>query len=175
MPICKFCDHEELEGALFCSECGSQLFTSQEAISEFDDETLSNSLDKSQVAPGDYINTLPPPTLSEDDADITLYIVNANEFIPLENSNQFTIGRVALDQPIIPDIDLSPFEGYEFGVSRIHATIYIDERNITIEDHNSANGSSVNKTRLSPNKPYLLAHGDMITLGQFNIQILIRE
>lgn len=175
MPLCQNCKYEELEGALFCSECGSQLIHSQAASSDIKDDTQMNQLTDSEDMPVDNEIFSPLSSFPEGTANIVLHIFHTGDIIPLENSQQFTIGRVTFDQPIIPDIDLSPYDAFEYGVSRIHGTIMIEDDMVAFEDHGSANGTTVNDIRLESNRPYSLSHGDMITLGQFAMQILIRD
>jgi len=95
--------------------------------------------------------------------------------LPLEGGQEFTLGRVSGTQPILPDVDLSPYGAYEGGVSRLHATISLAKEGITIMDLGSANGTRVNGKKIPPHQPMPLQHGDMISLGSFKVQILIRE
>jgi len=114
----------------------------------------------------------PSPTI---EAQISLHIVRTGQILPLIGRDEFTIGRVSEGQSILPDIDLTPFEAYSQGVSRLHATIKINNDKVSISDLGSSNGTRINQTKLSPNKEYKLNHGDVISLGKFKIQALIRQ
>jgi pSer/pThr/pTyr-binding forkhead associated (FHA) protein len=93
----------------------------------------------------------------------------------LEGTYEYTLGRVSGNQPILPDIDLTPFQAYEGGVSRLHATIRVDPDQVFINDLGSANGTRINGKKMAAHSTQELADGDMISLGKFKIQILIRE
>lgn len=94
--------------------------------------------------------------------------------IELTERKEFTLGRVSQGQPIVPDIDLSPYQAYEAGVSRMHATIKIDQDQISVADLGSANGTRVNGKTIPSQTPRSLKHGDILTLGKLKIQVLFR-
>ena len=72
--------------------------------------------------------------------------------LPLAERNEFTLGRVTEGQPVMPDIDLAPYQAYTHGVSRLHAVIKRGVDDILLMDLESANGTFVNGKRLEPNE-----------------------
>ena len=56
-------------------------------------------------------------------AALWLSILDFGELVAVPERKEFTLGRASSDQPIIPDVDLTPFNAYKAGVSRLHATI----------------------------------------------------
>ena len=95
--------------------------------------------------------------------------------IPLEGLSEFTLGRSSEDQPILPDVDLAPYHAYEYGVSRLHASIKIEQPFALLIDFGSANGTQLNGQKLLPDKPYPITHGDIFTLGKMKIQLLVNR
>ncbi|MGA9397028.1 MAG: FHA domain-containing protein [Anaerolineaceae bacterium] len=85
--------------------------------------------------------------------------------------NEYTFGRAALGQAVIPDFDLTPYDGLAKGVSRIHALILATEKEIFLRDLVSINGTQINGIRLSPNMDYPLKANDMISLGRLILSI----
>ena len=75
----------------------------------------------------------------------------------------------------MPDIDLTPYEAYSQGVSRLHATVKVRDAAVFITDLGSSNGTRVNQVKLSAHSEHMLKHGDIISLGRFKIQALIRQ
>ena len=63
---------------------------------------------------------LPPATPVQpavpDEYPLALYIQETNELVPLIYREEITLGRAIKGQPIIPDLDLTPYNGYEKGV-----------------------------------------------------------
>jgi pSer/pThr/pTyr-binding forkhead associated (FHA) protein len=59
-------------------------------------------------------------------------------------------------------------------VSRIHAILKRDGKRVTIMDLGSSNGTYVNSKRLTPSTERLLNHGDVVALGKFKFQVLLR-
>ena len=167
---CPNCSHSEMEGALFCSECGNRLMD-EGGISTAAVRGTDPRLDEANSA---RTHTPEPPAPAVDSA-ASLHIVRTGQILPLVGRDEFTIGRVSEGQSILPDIDLTPYEAYSQGVSRLHATIKIATQGIQITDLGSSNGTRINNERLNPHKQYSLHHGDVIALGRFKIQALIRQ
>lgn len=104
---------------------------------------------------------------------VALHVIETGQILALENAKEFTLGRV--DGAARPDIDLSPFNGLKQGVSRLHASIQIDqESNVTLIDLGSTNGSWVNGIKVEPHIPVIINNGDIIALGKLILQALIR-
>jgi hypothetical protein len=160
-----------MAGALFCSECGSQLAGRDPLI------TQSISTEQFKNAKTDQKEKKDEQYQSFDGKDAwgSIHLLDTGQVIALSTRNEFTLGRVSEAQPIMPDIDLSPYQAYAGGVSRLHAVIKRDGRNIIIMDLESANGTFVNGKRLTPNVEQIVNHGDIIALGKLKIQVLIKN
>lgn len=173
MIICPNCQHEEMPGSLFCNECGAQLVIPETPTTQ-----------NFQRIPTDLLSVMlkPEVTLPQKQgtsnsiiADVSLHLVDSGEIVRLAGQTEFTIGRTAEGQPILPDVDLSRFEAYAQGVSRLHASIKVFNQRVVITDLGSSNGTRVNGQKIVPHVDYPLNHGDMIALGKFTIQILIKK
>lgn len=167
MIFCPNCQHHEISGALFCSECGVQLVQVADAISQDVAHSPHASSIEAQKAPSS------PPHLKSN-ALISLHLTNTGQVLPLAGRNEYTLGRASEDQQILPDVDLVPYGAYDSGLSRLHATISLAQE-VTIMDLGSINGTQVNGMQIPPNTPQSLTHGDILTLGRMEIQILFRE
>ena len=170
MILCPNCQHHEVAGALFCSECGAQLVFTENLSTQTIGRTKSGVLSPQGDAPA-----IPPPPPVSIDAIVSLHLVDRGQILPLVGRTEFTLGRVTEGQPILPDIDLSPYEAYAQGVSRLHASIKINNQRVVITDLASSNGTRVNGQKIVPNVDYPLNHGDIIALGKLKIQVLIRR
>ncbi|MEK6221736.1 MAG: FHA domain-containing protein [Chloroflexota bacterium] len=167
--ICPNCHHNEFEGALFCSECGSKLVT-EDGLN-----TVTISQKESEITKKPEKKNVTSEVFDTTEAKVSLHIMQTGQILPLVGREVFTIGRVSDGQSILPDIDLSPYEAYAKGVSRLHATIKFNEQEISITDLGSSNGTRINKSKLPPHEENNLNHGDIIALGQFKIQALFRQ
>jgi hypothetical protein len=167
MIICKNCLHKNLPGAIFCSDCGAQLTVTELA-------TQSIRSDKVAAAAGSQDTPIAFPNAITDDAWGSLHLMDSGQIFPLTERNEYTVGRISEGQPVIPDLDLSPYKAYAAGVSRLHALLKRDGKRVVIMDLGSANGTFVNGKRLMPQAERLLSHGDVVALGKFKFQILIR-
>ncbi|HEY6073589.1 MAG TPA: FHA domain-containing protein [Anaerolineales bacterium] len=169
MIICLKCGHKNITGSVYCEECGSQLAQLEDLVTQ-----------RIEPEPGDLL----PPRGAEREARRpaakldtwgTMHLLDTGQMLPLSERGEFTLGRVSEGQPIMPDIDLSPYHAYASGVSRLHAVIKRNGERITIMDLGSSNGTYVNGKRLTANSEQMLHHGDVITFGKLKIQILLRS
>jgi pSer/pThr/pTyr-binding forkhead associated (FHA) protein len=170
MIECPNCKHQEIPGALFCSECGAQLV----GINTLFTQTIhADSTDKLAkfLSEQEKVPVPPPPS----DVAISLFILETGAILPIGGRNEFTLGRSAEGQPILPDVDLARFQAYEHGVSRIHASITLGKEQALVTDLGSANGTRLNGQKLPPHRPFPTKHGDIVTLGKLRIQLLIRK
>lgn len=172
MIVCPNCQHQEVAGALFCSECGAQLVSTQRVSTQAIRRHPSDILTSSQ-------ENNPPPNENAPagtaDAIVSLYLIDSGQILHLAGRNEFTLGRVAEGQPILPDVDLSPYEAYTQGVSRLHSCLKILNQRVVITDLGSSNGTRVNGQKIMPHIDYPLNHGDVVALGKLKVQVLIRR
>lgn len=168
MIECPNCHHQEFVGTFFCSECGTRLIHASTApdislsTKNIDVETLTT---KPATPEG--------PELASG-AFLGVRIITTGEVVSLIGRENYTLGRSGTKQAIIPDVDLSKYDAYEAGVSRIHAEIQLREDGIYIIDLDSANSTQVNGKRLEPQSPYPIRHGDLLELGGLRLQLISR-
>mgnify|MGYP000312528077 CR=1 FL=1 len=171
MIICANCKHSNMAGAMFCSECGAQLAGK--------DTLTTQNISTDQFDKG--FETLPEKEYARQpfdgggDAWGSLHLLDTGQVLPLSTRNEFTMGRVSEGQPIMPDIDLSPYQAYAAGVSRLHAVIKRDAGRVIFIDLGSANGTYINGKRLIPNVEQVINHGDIVALGKLKLQVLLRN
>lgn len=155
MQICLQCQSRQLDGVLFCSECGASLF----------DEGPRR---EATVSLGDPV--LPTAT-SATPRMLTLVVVGSGRRISIDASDDLLVGRKDNVRGIYPDIDLGLDDGYDAGVSRRHAIIAPVRDGWNVEDLDSANGTFVNGKRLAQNIPTLARIGDEIRFGTLQLRI----
>lgn len=163
MIKCPVCNMDMLEGTIYCLDCGARLHSSVKIT-----PTLDNPFEQT-----DRPSNIPSPQSTILPAqEVYLVILETGQVFTLPCEDEYIVGRTSDDQPIFPEIDLTPFDGYKAGVSRLHATIKAKESSVTITDLGSTNGTRVNNIRLEPNDPYQIKHGDIITFGKIKTRML---
>ncbi len=168
MIICANCQHKNVTGAMFCAECGAQLDGIDTLITQaITDEQIVEELNKKPAKP-ELAST--PGT-----SWISLHLMDSGKILPLASRNEFTLGRLSEGQPIMPDIDLTPYQAYASGVSRLHAVVKRDANRVVVMDLGSSNGTYVNGRRINPHVEEPLSHGDILALGKLKIQVLLRN
>ncbi|MEI7642991.1 MAG: FHA domain-containing protein [Chloroflexales bacterium] len=164
MIRCSHCNAQQMNGAIFCSECGASLINAgprretTNALSRPADEIPSVVEDAPQTV-------VPAPVVVSGVAAVRLVVINSGRRINLESGEELLVGRKDNQRGIYPDVDLGLDGGYDAGVSRRHAIIAPKVKGYTLEDLGSANGTFINGTRLAPQSPTPIAHGDELKFG----------
>jgi pSer/pThr/pTyr-binding forkhead associated (FHA) protein len=162
MQICTHCNAKQLEGAIFCSECGASLI----AASSRRETTAALNKGAEAGGPAPVAESTPAPTSAQPAApSIALVVINSGRRIVLDPASDLLVGRKDNQRGIYPDVDLGLDGGYDSGVSRRHAIISPQGGGFVLEDLASANGTFVNGRRLQPQAPAPVRHGDEIKFG----------
>lgn len=168
MIICTNCQHKNVAGAMFCAECGAQLDGVETLVTQaVTDEQIASELTRKSLRP--EVESSPPNSW------ISLHLMDSGKILPLASRNEFTLGRLSEGQPIMPDIDLTPYQAYASGVSRLHSVVKRDGDRVLVMDLGSSNGTYVNGRRINPHVEEALNHGDILALGKLKIQVLLRN
>jgi pSer/pThr/pTyr-binding forkhead associated (FHA) protein len=98
-----------------------------------------------------------------------------NLYVRLSKTDGLVIGRSDSRSSYIPDVDLSPLQALEKGVSRRHAAFVRYEEKLHILDLSSINGTFLNGVRLKPDIPYLVNAGDQLGLGDLLVNVSVEK
>lgn len=163
MIKCPVCNQEMLEGVIYCLDCGARLHSSVKIEATLDKSFFQT--DKFKNIPGSQTTIMPSQ-------EIYLVVLETGQVFTLPVEDEYIVGRTSDEQPIFPEIDLTPFNGYQGGVSRLHATIKAKDKTVTITDLGSTNGTRINNVKIEPNNPKPIKHGDIITFGNVKTRML---
>lgn len=171
MIICPNCRHNNMTGSMFCSECGAHLIASDNLVTQ---NITPDQAEMEEALSSPPITGIHRTAGSKLDTWGTLHLLETGQMLPLSDRNEFTLGRISDGQPIMPDIDLSPYHAYANGVSRLHGVVKRVNEKIIFMDLGSSNGTYLNGKRIPPNVEHTLRHGDVVMLGKLKIQILLQ-
>lgn len=113
---------------------------------------------------------------------VIIRFLDRNQAIDLAGRGEFILGRSGQDRTTggssvttvgRVDIDLSPYQAYEAGVSRHHVSIFVGENLVTATDLGSTNGTRLNGELLPRFVPEGLKDGDVLTLGKLKLEVEI--
>ena len=166
MIDCRNCQHGNVTGAVFCGECGEPLGGDDLLITAITDEHITQELRKKPPRP-----ELAAPVYSW----ISLHFMGSGKILPLASRNEFILGRLSEDSPILPDVDLTPYRAGVAGVSRLHAVVKREANKTLVMDLGSSNGTYINGRRIHPDVDVALSHQDIIALGTLQIQVLLHD
>lgn len=168
MILCPNCQFHEMTGAVFCSQCGSQLLGTDDL---FPQSIYTDEVDRRAIQMKAAVST--PPDVYKMNIWVSLRILESGQILPLADRSEFTLGRGSDEQPILPDVDLSPYRAYEYGISRLHAVLRRLKDRVVIVDLGSSNGTFLKGDRLEAYIEHPLSHGDIISLAKLKIQVIL--
>lgn len=172
MMICPGCNKPQIDGSLYCGECGTCLVTTDRLSTQVIRRASTDHL----IPPRGGTAPLDAPTIENTaERNIFLHLIDSAQTLHIFGRNEYSLGRIVEDQPVAPDLDLGPYDGYGQGVSRMHAILRWNGSRIMIIDLGSSNGTRVNGQKITPKVEFSLMHGDMIALGKLRIQIFLRK
>ncbi len=168
MVRCPNCGHENPDHTHLCQRC-------RKPMKKTTPLALQKTLRLSDVRrdPQYY----PPPQSAEaffgETTRLRLHSPEDNVNIDLDprQPDSITLGRLDPVGGIYPDVDLSSLDGTGRGVSRQHARLAILTNALYILDLSSTNGTYLNDRHLQPYKPYPLANGDELWLGELRLLV----
>ncbi|MFQ5942784.1 MAG: FHA domain-containing protein [Anaerolineales bacterium] len=164
MIECPTCKHAEFVGTLYCSECGTRLVLTA-PIGPGGDFIDFNSPDTREPPMG--------PGLAAG-AIFGLRVMKTGDMVSLAGRDNYTLGRSAGSQAIVPDVDLDTYGAQDQGISRLHAEIRLDESGVHVVDLDSVNGTLINGKRIEPQDPHELHNKDIVQLGHMQLQVISR-
>jgi len=172
MIQCPNCSHLEMEGSIFCKECGAQLLLDQ----RIDFSKVKTTTDYRPNDPAEPIFDfdIPAPVVLQPGALVTMNLVGKEACFSIEEEGELILGRGSEGQSVMPDFDLSQYDAFKAGVSRMHAAIRVVADQVIITDLGSSNGTSINGEKIEPHVPHSLRSGDILSLGKFKIEVITK-
>jgi len=163
MIKCLACSQQEYEGELFCSNCGARLWASP-------GETIPTISFTNTSVLRDISKPLMTTVATQELAAGQIAVQVGQAVIMLTGKTEYVMGREGGENEI-PEVNLGPHGGREKGVSRRHAILRVDRRQLLLMDLGSSNGTWLNGAQLSVNEPVRLENGDEIRLGKLTVKI----
>lgn len=165
MTNCPHCKHQLTTGALICPECKSivlppeMLGTETKTITLPDDASIQINVHTNAL-----LNKAGFVQFVGDTA--TLIKIPQRAYIGRDDGNNIDTNDMVVY------INLSALGGQQYGVSRLHARVDTDaDRNYTVMDLSSTNGTVLNGKRLKPFQSHPLYEHDLLELGKFSIEV----
>lgn len=147
---------------MFCDDCAANIVS----VSE-------KSTDQLVTLGRDTMPLTPSPAKPR--TAIVFYVRGAKKPFVIPHGKRVLLGRNSPDESKMPDIDLTPYNGIERGVSRNHAVIDNTGSIPTIIDVGSSNGVHINGSRLRRGTTSSLGNGDHVFLGRLPAFVQLKQ
>lgn len=178
--ICPSCGHRNRPGTLICDNCGTNLVGGiKSAVGTRDlvsatEEAAATSTPLMSEAQQSAVESAGGSTFT-DDMVLRIEIEGGATPMLVYPKQEIILGRRDPNTGTLPDVDMTAYSGYRMGVSRTHASIRLQDKQLNLSDRGSSNGTFLNGTRLVAHRPYPLKDGDEIRLGQMVLKIFFQS
>lgn len=113
-------------------------------------------------------------TTFERDSQLILKVVTSKDRLVLQPQISpigIKLGRLSGSSSC--DVDLNPFGGGDYGVSRLHAVIRFERKDnhLVIVDNNSTNGTFINGVQIPPKMETIISDGDELQLARMTFRV----
>jgi pSer/pThr/pTyr-binding forkhead associated (FHA) protein len=158
MQICPNCGKDNIEGTIFCAQCGVAL--------------VPVPLATRQLGGGDaqgVINEL------GSDRVLILQVGNEPNPIMVQINKEVVLGRLSDQTEDKTYINLTPYNAEDLGVSRQHCRLLRDNKAVYLMDLNSTNGTRHNGEVLPSSVEKRLRDGDELLLGKLKLYVFFKH
>lgn len=178
--ICPNCGHRNRPGTLMCDNCGTNLIGGTKAAIGTRDlvsATEAAAASSQPMLDAAQLNAVESAggTIFTDDMVLRIEIEGGATPMLVYPKQEIILGRRDPNTGTLPDVDLTAYSGYRMGVSRTHASIRLQDKQLNLSDRGSSNGTFLNGTRLVAHRPYPIKDGDEIRLGQMVLKIYFQS
>jgi len=177
--ICPSCGHRNRPGTLICDNCGTNLMSGGKSTVGTRDlvaatEAAAASEPLMNIAQLNAVESAGGSVFS-DDMVLRIEIEGGATPMLVYPKQEIILGRRDPNTGTLPDVDMTAYSGYRMGVSRTHASIHLQDKQLNLSDRGSSNGTFLNGTRLVAHRPYPIKDGDEIRLGQMVLKIYFQS
>jgi hypothetical protein len=173
---CPNCGHRNRPGILLCENCGTNLSTGRQ--SGIGTRDLMKEQEKGQATLDEEaqkaVDTAGGTSFTEEMV-LRIEIEGGSTPMLVYPKQEIIMGRRDPNTGGMPDVDLTAYAGYRMGVSRRHAAIRLQDKQLNVSDLGSSNGTFLNGTRLNAHRPYQLKDGDEVRLGQMVLRLYFQS
>jgi hypothetical protein len=163
--LCPVCNTENEDTAFTCTACGAALEENPTRI-----VAISENIGGQAPPSAEHAESFLDAALIPEDG-VGIYVMGALKPYYLHIYRELIIGR-STELTLEAVLDLSDLNAANMGVSRRHAMIRRTGSGFEVIDLSSRNGTWLNAERLIPNKPYPLASGSQLRVGQMRLLVM---
>lgn len=156
--ICENCGKANPENEAYCYSCGHILPAGLAAIAT---SALPDANVKAQLRWG--------TAYFGEESLLRIHVRDVNQVLEVIFHDQLVLGRAVGD--VNPDVDLTPYNAQDLGVSRRHVKLTRESETLMVQDLGSINGTFLNGQRLLPYQPRVLRNDDDLVLGRLTLRV----
>lgn len=160
MNICPFCDRDNRQGVMLCEFCGRAM----SSLSVLHTRVVE------QVPTGSNAHWHGNAQFNQN-TQVILYVRGATQPLVLPTQARLILGRVSDDHDENPDVDMTQFSAFEYGVSAQHVALERADDQLLIIDLDSTNGTFLDHQPLVPHQAAIVYDGAEVRLGNLECRL----
>ncbi len=115
------------------------------------------------------------PVIDGDKVTVKIEVKGATTPLLLTVTDDAVIGRRDPTSHSSPELDLTPYGGYQMGISRRHAVLRLADNHLEVIDLGSRNGTFLDGIRLKAHQPTRLHDSSELRLGKIVLMLKIHQ
>lgn len=129
-------------------------------------EDAQEAVRRFQTQQADSLADAQPAVVNHDNVHLRIEVQDSKTPLLLTLTDKAVIGRRDPAVQAVPELDLTPYGGYQMGISRRHAILSARDGHLELLDLGSRNGTYIDGRRLNPHQPHPLRDGAEVRLGK---------
>lgn len=176
MITCPECKKAMLGNPTFCLHCGKPL-----EMQQLERRMKTIEAEETVVIQSSELRGIPKPQRTWTSAEVgqtpvvELHIDGKICPVQLTPNGLVLVGRDDCEGHAGADVDLTPYDGYEKGVSRIHAALVLEDGMLKVKDMESTNGTFVNRQQVTNGQWRVVRDQDELRLGTLVLKVHFRH
>jgi pSer/pThr/pTyr-binding forkhead associated (FHA) protein len=173
MSACPECSTDYLYGTLYCAACGAAVHPAAKAHEARRPGKVAGP--PTRGATGGPSPSIPAPDAAKQQTDgLRVTIPGADKVLTIRGA-VIRVGRADPANDYVPELDLSPYNGLDLGVSRRHATIQWTDGGFYLVDQHSSNGTWLENERLVAGYTYQIPPRATVRFGHLLVQLAVAD
>ncbi|MFO7662019.1 MAG: FHA domain-containing protein [Chloroflexota bacterium] len=173
MSACPQCSTDYLHGTLYCAACGAAVHPAAKAHDARRPGKMAGPATRQAMDDRGRLATA-PDAVERRPLELRVTFPGSDKSLTIRKA-VIQVGRADPADGYFPELDLSPYDGLDLGVSRRHAIIQWAEGGFCLVDQHSSNGTWLENERLVAGYTYPIPPRATVRFGHLLVQLAVAD